>query len=91
MAHPNIPEACNGCGKPLLLENLYVDDGCPCNTPRGINFQPQPCQTCRTDNCVKPGHRLYELFRIPDLKPYACHILSGAYTLCGIEYNGEGG
>lgn len=60
--NPNIPEKCNACGKPLLLENLYVDDGCPCNTPRGVNFKPAPCPTCKTDNCVKPGHRLPALF-----------------------------
>jgi len=53
--NPNIPTQCNGCGKPLFLENLYVDDGCPCNTPRGVNFKPAPCPTCKTDNCVKPG------------------------------------
>ena len=33
----NIPKKCNGCGRPLLLENLDGDDGCPCNTPRGVN------------------------------------------------------
>lgn len=57
-----IPKACNGCGKPLLLENLYVDDGCPCNTPRGINFETRGCAICREDTCCKPGHRLVELF-----------------------------
>ena len=68
--NPNIPEKCNGCGKPLLLENLYCDDGCPCNTPRGVNFTPEPCSICGTGiliellgaGCVKPGHRLAKLF-----------------------------
>jgi hypothetical protein len=60
--NPNIPEKCNGCGRPLLLANLYCDDGCPCNTPRGVNFAPYACAVCGTDNCVKPGHRLHELF-----------------------------
>ena len=60
--NPNIPGCCLGCGAPLLLEHLFVDDGCPCNTPRGVNFVPLPCRTCGTDNCVKPGHRLGELF-----------------------------
>jgi hypothetical protein len=66
----SIPEKCNGCGKPLLLENLYCDDGCPCNTPRGVNFTPKPCAICDTvivlellgAGCVKPGHRLAELY-----------------------------
>lgn len=61
-SNPNIPTKCNGCGAPLLLEHLYVDDGCPCNTPRGVNFKPMACPTCKTDNCVKPGHRLPLLF-----------------------------
>jgi len=65
--NPNIPEKCKGCGAPLLLENLFTDDGCPCNTPRGINFKPKPCKLCQVDNCVKPGHRLYELFQTPGL------------------------
>ena len=56
-----IPEKCNGCGKPLLLENLYVEDGCPCNTPKGVNIQPRGCATCGKP-CSRPGHRLLELF-----------------------------
>lgn len=55
---PVIPEKCNGCGSVLLLKNLYVDDGCPCNTPRGVNFTPQPCAVCGFKDCVKLAHRL---------------------------------
>jgi hypothetical protein len=32
-AEPN----CRGCGKPLLVENAWVTDGCPCNSPLGVN------------------------------------------------------
>ena len=56
--------SCHGCGKALLMENLFCDDGCPCNSARGINLTPKPCSYCGTDNCVKPGHRLAELFGI---------------------------
>lgn len=28
---------CKGCGKPLTVENAWVTDGCPCNSPLGIN------------------------------------------------------
>ncbi len=28
---------CRGCGKPLLPENAWMEDGCPCNSPKGIN------------------------------------------------------
>jgi hypothetical protein len=58
----NIPEACNYCHHPLLLENLFVDDGCPCNSGMGVNFMPSPCVACGTQDCVKPGHRLAALF-----------------------------
>lgn len=30
-------QPCMGCGKPLLVENAWMDDGCPCNTPAGVN------------------------------------------------------
>jgi hypothetical protein len=55
---------CKGCGRRLLLGNLFVDDGCPCNTRRGVNFEPQRCGFCKTDNCVKPGHRIAALFGV---------------------------
>lgn len=60
--NPNIPTKCNGCGEPLLLEKLFCDDGCPCNSPRGINFEPKQCDCCKTNHCVKPGHRIADLF-----------------------------
>ena len=28
---------CRGCGKPLLLENAWMTDGCPCNHDLGVN------------------------------------------------------
>lgn len=28
---------CKGCGKPLTIENAPVTDGCPCNSPLGVN------------------------------------------------------
>ncbi len=34
---PVITPYCNGCGNRLLLENAWMTDGCPCNTPLGIN------------------------------------------------------
>lgn len=32
-ADPN----CKGCGEPLTLENAWSTDGCPCNSPLGVN------------------------------------------------------
>ena len=63
--NPNIPEKCRGCGKPILLENLYCDDGCPCNTPRGVNFKGRPCNLCKIDDCIKPGHHLTFVLGLP--------------------------
>ena len=57
-----LPSKCKGCGQPLLLENLYVSDGCPCNSPRGINMRPRTCEICQNTICVKPGHHLSALF-----------------------------
>lgn len=57
-----IPAACNACGQQILMKNLYVDDGCPCNSARGVNFKPEPCARCKVENCVKPGHRLAAIF-----------------------------
>jgi len=28
---------CRGCGKPLTIENAWMTDGCPCNSPLGVN------------------------------------------------------
>lgn len=63
-ASSHIPQNCAACGRVLKLENLFVDDGCPCNSSRGVNFTPLECPTCKADNCVKPGHRLYALFGV---------------------------
>lgn len=60
--NPNIPTHCKACGAALLLENLLVCDGCPCNSPNGVNFDPKPCAICKVDCCTRPGHRLLALF-----------------------------
>lgn len=53
----HIPTACIACNEPILLANLLVDDGCPCNSVRGVNFKPESCIICERPDCVKPGHR----------------------------------
>lgn len=60
-----ISRNCAGCGAPLFLSNVLVDDGCPCNSVRGINFEPRHCTICNDDNCVKPGHHLAALLDLP--------------------------
>lgn len=61
--NPNIPSKCNACDEPLLLENLFVEDGCPCNSPLGVNFEPKQCAACGLP-CSRPGHRVRSLFGI---------------------------
>lgn len=56
-----IPAVCRACGEPLLLENLFCEDGCPCNSPRGVNFKPEPCAEC-DEPCSRPGHHIGALF-----------------------------
>lgn len=31
------PAVCKGCGQPLKAENAWMEDGCPCNSPKGCN------------------------------------------------------
>lgn len=34
---PVYSNKCNGCGKPFVIENAWMEDGCPCNSAQGIN------------------------------------------------------
>lgn len=43
---------CRGCGKDLLPENENLcADGCPCNSPRGINHGLVPKHVCTCTEC----------------------------------------
>lgn len=42
---------CQGCGKALDPRNYRIADGCPCNTPRGINHGVVPKDTCTCGEC----------------------------------------
>lgn len=44
-------ELCRGCQNMLLLENLRIADGCPCNSPRGVNHGLVPKNTCTCQVC----------------------------------------
>lgn len=80
MPNPNIPDKCNACGEPLLLENLFVEDGCPCNSALGVNFRPTPCAACGVP-CSRPGHRLRALFGVPVVDATAAALPTG--NACG--------
>jgi len=44
-------DQCRACGKPLDPRNTKVADGCPCNSPRGINHGLVPVLTCTCVEC----------------------------------------
>ena len=34
---PYVTPDCLGCGTPLKFANAWMTDGCPCNSPLGVN------------------------------------------------------
>jgi hypothetical protein len=56
--------ACRHCKK--LLTDFRIADGCPCNSPRGINhgLVPKECCTCKECDPAQTGSS-----RIRDVKP----------------------
>lgn len=46
-----IDRSCRGCGKRLTPDNLTVADGCPCNSPRGVNHGLVPKHVCTCKEC----------------------------------------
>lgn len=49
------PLECRGCGQPLVSDNYRIADGCPCNTPRGINHGLVPKDVCTCPQCDPAG------------------------------------
>ncbi len=49
------PKPCNGCGKPLDPTARRIADGCPCNSPRGVNHGLVKRETCPCVEC-DPAH-----------------------------------
>ena len=47
LPHP----VCRGCSKPLDKENLWMADGCPCNSERGVNHGLVPVNVCTCKEC----------------------------------------
>lgn len=45
------PDSCRACGGMILPENRRVADGCPCNSPRGVNHGLVPKNTCTCVVC----------------------------------------
>lgn len=44
-------DICRGCGFMLLPENRRIADGCPCNSPRGVNHGLVAKNTCTCMIC----------------------------------------
>ena len=49
-SHPD-PPRCRGCIRFLKPENATMADGCPCNSPRGINHGLVPSEVCCCKVC----------------------------------------
>lgn len=49
---------CRGCGKQLLEENAWMEDGCPCNSPKGCNDGNQLISDWRQDKIQSLQHEL---------------------------------
>lgn len=45
------PASCRACGGMILPENREIADGCPCNSPRGVNHGLVPKNTCTCVSC----------------------------------------
>lgn len=45
------PDGCRACDGMILPENRRIADGCPCNSPRGINHGLVPKNTCTCVEC----------------------------------------
>lgn len=46
-----LPPTCRNCGHPLTPANERIADGCPCNSPRGINHGLVPTHVCTCHAC----------------------------------------
>jgi hypothetical protein len=42
---------CRACGERLTAANWPVADGCPCNSPRGVNHGVVPKSVCTCAEC----------------------------------------
>ncbi len=60
------PDACRSCGGELWVEFATVADGCPCNSPRGVNHGLVPVNTCTCIECdpKQTGASRYGTIRI---------------------------
>jgi hypothetical protein len=55
------PGVCGGCGQPLLKENAWMEDGCPCNTKAGVNHGNQLISDWRNELRQEAQAKLAEL------------------------------
>lgn len=52
---------CKGCGNELLAENCWMDDGCQCNMPRGVNYGNQQISEWRREREQRASHEVERL------------------------------
>jgi len=49
------PPLCRACGQPIQPEDRGLADGCPCNSPRGVNHGLVPTHVCTCPECDPAG------------------------------------
>lgn len=71
---PASEQRCRACSKPLLPENQRVADGCPCNSPRGVNHGLVATNTCTCIECdpAQTGSTRYPHRPAPPEQPARC-------------------
>jgi hypothetical protein len=71
-------EICRGCNRPLDPANCWMEDGCPCNSPRGVNDGNQLISQWRQARIQELQHELEQIKTRP--QPTA------AYVICQNDY-----
>jgi len=80
---PEMRPICRGCGKPLLPENLWMADGCPCNSRRGINHGLVAKNICTCIECdpEQTGATRHPYRKEPAPQPWPSSILAARELL----------
>jgi hypothetical protein len=65
--------ACKGCGEPLKADNAWMTDGCPCNSPLGINSEDGDLQTIRERDAAESAADEMASLILGELIDWPCH------------------
>lgn len=82
---PIIEPNCMGCGKPLLVENAWMTDGCPCNSVLGVNNRNETRWRLLMELQQSQANSMAELLR------EGLVVLAGAVCTPEAGYKNDGG